>query len=143
MSAQVAVQTRTVSAPQIKTVEFDQIQNLISELRSFPESVEQGLMDADPIERAAVIAAQSFVTRYFALITKAGLKWKSPHLSTEGEGGVSLEWIKRDRIFTIFVYPNGTIESLMAWGPRIFEDMEEITSPSDEALLKLWKQHHP
>ena len=105
------------------------LQKTINELQVFPETIRRSALDFNPIQFQTVNAAQTFITRFFLLIVNDGQNWVSPHITTEGDGGISFEWWRKEKVLTIFVDPSGSIESLKTWGPNIWDEMEEIIRP--------------
>jgi len=108
-------------------------------LRGLLQKIQGGLIPASEIDRHTVELAKQFTRRIYSIIVKNELTWETPHVATDGEGEVSLEWWHRRKALTIFIDPSGQIEYLKAWGPHIWREMEDGTNPADEELLNLWR----
>jgi len=111
----------------------------LSDVQVFSHSIQNNSLRFDRIQTEIIKAAQDFIARFFVLIVNEGLVWTAPHITTEGNGDISFEWWHNDKVLTIFIGPNGSIEYLSAWGPNIWEDMAEGKEPSNVELTKFWK----
>jgi hypothetical protein len=113
--------------------------DLIRALHLFAENVRDSLLPGNEMDDKTVKAAEAFLIRLYHLIVDSSSRWTSPHIATDGEGGISLEWWQNGKALTVFVCSSGAIEYLKAWGPHIWNDMEEGENPIDHELLGLWK----
>lgn len=119
--------------------EYLPIQYGLARLRVLPLKILDGLIPASPINEQTVQYAEQFLNRIYHLTSSYSLEWVAPHISTEGEGEVTFEWWHDGRVVTFFVNPSGDIEYLCAWGPHIWDEMEERENPSDTELKDLWQ----
>ncbi|MCB0088168.1 MAG: hypothetical protein KDE54_09670 [Caldilineaceae bacterium] len=108
------------------------------ELQEFPIVVQNSSLEFDDIAEQTVSIAQSFVAKFYGLVTDEGYRWVSPHITSEGDGDISLEWWRENKVLTIFISEGGLVESLQTWGPHVWEDMDSIVNPSNAELISLW-----
>lgn len=116
--------------------------NTLAALDAYPEHISVGGFDVAPIAPATIKNAHLFLTNLHQLLLNAGLTWHDPHISTEGHGEITLEWWKyeREQCLIFYIEPSGEISYIRAWGPHIYEQMEDGTNPNPSILLSLWQE---
>lgn len=117
---------------------ISQLLESLSKLQTLPELVRNSNLFEREIEESSLEAARNFVVRSWFLIISHHLQWHTPHVTTEGEGDVQLEWWHGDRALLITITAS-SVDYLRVWGHRINEDMEEGDNPSPETLISLWQ----
>lgn len=111
----------------------------VNSLYDLPRKILENSIQVEPIEQPTLQYAEQFLRHHHQLILGSNLAWKIPHFATEGEGEVTLEWWNNGKVLTIFVNTSGHIEYLRAWGPNIWNDMEDSEDPTDGVLSNLWQ----
>lgn len=68
-----------------------------------------------------------------------GRRWMEPHVSSDEEGHVVLEWLHDNKSLTLY-FSSGSVEYVKAWGSDVENAMDdgEINTSRDWAKLWLW-----
>ena len=113
----------------------------LNSLADLPCKIDSGAIPADSIDVTTIESARGFIIKFFELVViGGGNDWVMPHVSTEGCGEVTFEWWHKGRSLSLFVNPDGKTEYLKAWGPHIWNEMEEGDLMLDKtAVMKLWQ----
>lgn len=98
------------------------------------------VLDWEPILPAVAAAATNMLARFAYAIGTPLPKYAVPHVSSDGEGGITFEWWKGARSLVIFVRADGSSGALLAWGPDIEQDMESIEEPTDAQIANYWRR---
>lgn len=108
----------------------DQLERLLERSKNSPGNIA-------PISPATVQLTESILRSLETQIKDHGILWTSPHITTEGDGDVMLEWIKNSKRLSIHILHGKDIEYLKIWGPRIQHDMKSGTTSKSEIYI-LW-----
>ncbi len=92
------------------------------------------------VDYIRVLPADDFLVRLRAIAVTHNLPWHEPGKSLAEDGRTTeiSNW-RKDRALIFAVEDTGTVHYLRAWGPNIYNDMEEGQSPTDDELVSLWK----
>src|SRR5690349_4314235 len=83
---------------------------------------------------ASIANALRWVESFQSEVSEAGLSWMRPHVSSDEDGNVALEWRGDLRSLTVYVMPDGT-EAIKAWGADMNAEMAD--SRVDTAVERL------
>lgn len=120
--------------------ETSPIAETISKLDTLPILISNNVvLGLEPVEETTLELAKNFCLKLQQLITSHGYIWHDPHVSTEGKGEVTLEWWHQFHTLGFFVEPDGATSFIRTWGSHMSNDMEWDDNPSDETMLRLWK----
>lgn len=114
------------------------LETTLRNLKTFPDTIEKSAISGEAILPQVVELAEQFLRRFCRSVYKSGLIWKAPHIGTDGEGEITLQWWRPQRSLVVFVEPSGSIQYLKVWGPHIWNEMEEDTDVSPNRLVDLW-----
>lgn len=106
-------------------------------LDALPKQLDESLL-FDPICHKTIDLAKKFIVQLLTQINQEGLIWVAPRVTTDGDGDVSFEWWRGEHLLQITIEPSGNVETLRAWGPHIWEEMESGSEPSERDLVELW-----
>lgn len=92
------------------------------------------------ISPAVIRAAKDLVARFANTVGSPLPQNATPHVSSDGEGGITFEWWMGSRSLTLFARADGSSGQLLAWGPDIREEMESIEQPTDAQIRSYWRR---
>ena len=116
------------------------ITQTFSKLRDLPQQILSGMIASPtPVDEQTLQYAEAFISDLYEVTRSTPSTWIIPHITTEEAGEVSLEWWHNGKSLTIFVNPSGQIEYLRAWGPHIWNEMEEGIGPNVQVLQSIWQ----
>jgi hypothetical protein len=92
----------------------DKLKETLDSLYMLPQRIRNSSILATEINENTILITEEFIERLYYLIISSALPWYSPHVTTEGEGEISLEWWQGNKVLTIFVDPSSEIEYLKA-----------------------------
>lgn len=110
----------------------------LERLRDLQRKIRSGLIPGSEIDKQTIRFAEQYLKHVREVVVSNALRWELPHVTTEGEGEVSLEWWQNDKVLTLFIDSPEQVGYLKAWGPHIWREMEEGANPTDQELLNLW-----
>ena len=88
---------------------------------------------------AAIAAALRWVESVHSELAAAGLKWLPPHVSSDEDGNVALEWRGDVKSLTVYIMPDGT-EAIKAWGADMNDEMADakVDTPAERHAAWRW-----
>jgi hypothetical protein len=117
-----------------------QLLPVTSDMQGLPAYLAHTFPDWEPVTASTVAAARKLVVQLSHALVKAQGVWRSPHVASDGEGAITLEWWHGDRSLTLYVREQGNPAYLLAWGTDMWNQMESGELRTVKQWLELWRR---
>ena len=110
-------------------------QDILHVAAAVEENGDWATIDPAEIEKSVLL-----INRFMDAIGQPYQRSANPHISSDGEGGITFEWWKDARSLTLFTRADGSSGLLLAWGVNIEAEMDSIEEPTDAQMREYWRR---